>query len=553
MPGNSESARYTSTIDNQGKSIPEEMLYYLTIFVIISATAYRLFPIVLGQPWLSEFFITEDGYLMLTVARNMAIGHGLSVSDGTIPTNGVQPLATFLFSFIYLVCGGDKVSSLVGIILLSTVFSIAGLFAVRAFARAALQDQDPNPLWPWLVAALWYTGPLLLLHTMNGLETGLYTLTVVASLVWFGHLITLGPRATLRDQLLLGALCGITFLARNDGVFLSIAIYGAWAIHSIFVVRRGVISTAIRLLPAAIVTLLIAAPWLANNKINFGSIVPISGAAQSIGSHFGQNASLVPVKLFEHLVPVLPIPASFEARTAVIAISAIVVTTVLLFFLVGVWRRGGSTRFVIGAYILYGALLSGYYGFFFGAPHFMSRYLAPLAPLLIVAAVSVMISFIQSLMPKRTDMISAILGIGALLMSSALLVRLLLPGNHVHEHFQVVRWINSNVPADTWVGAVQTGTLGYWHDRTINLDGKVNPEALNALRRDGHALNYITAGPIVYLADWVGIAGWMQRPEAYFTDAFELVVSDPAANLAVMRRRTAHSPASSSNGKTGGS
>ncbi|MGE8942934.1 hypothetical protein ACO2I3_13550 [Leptospira interrogans] len=525
---------------DQGKSVPEDILYYFTFLVVLGATAYRLFPIALGQPWLSEFFITEDGYLMLTVARNMAIGHGLSVSDGSIPTNGVQPLATFLFSLSYLATDGDKVASLVGVIFLSAAFSIAGLFAVRAFARTVLQCQDANPLWPWLSAALWYTGPLLLLHTMNGLETGLYTLTVVTTLVWFGRLVSLGSRANLSDRLIFGALCGVTFLARNDGVFLAIATFGSWTVYSLFTERRGFVSTFLQLLPSAAVTLLIATPWLVNNKINFGSIVPISGAAQSIGSHFGQNAALVPVKLFEHLVPMLPIPGSFESKASVIATSAAVVTGVLIAFVLGVWRRGGSIRFVIASYILYGILLCGYYGFFFGAPHFMSRYLAPLSPLLIVAAVSVMISSIRSVMPNRTDMMAAVAGIAALLMSSALLVRLLLPGIHVHEHFQVVRWINSNVSTDTWIGAVQTGTLGYWHDRTINLDGKVNPEALNVLRRDGHALNYITASPIAYLADWVGIASWMQRPEAQFTNTFELIVVDPAANLAVMRRRAPH-------------
>ena len=33
-------------------------------------------------------FPTEDGYLMLTIARNMALGHGMSTAGGTIPTNG---------------------------------------------------------------------------------------------------------------------------------------------------------------------------------------------------------------------------------------------------------------------------------------------------------------------------------------------------------------------------------------------------------------------------------------------------------------------------------
>jgi len=45
----------------------------------------------------------DDGFYGLTVSRNLAIGKGLSVSDGEIPTNGIQPVFVFLCSLLYLV------------------------------------------------------------------------------------------------------------------------------------------------------------------------------------------------------------------------------------------------------------------------------------------------------------------------------------------------------------------------------------------------------------------------------------------------------------------
>ena len=98
------------------------------------ALTFRLWPAVAGMPALAQFFVTEDGYLMLTVARNLAIGLGLSVSEGTIPTNGVQPLATFLFAVPYVLTGGDKVSSLVWLHGLWAAIAVGGALAVRAFA-----------------------------------------------------------------------------------------------------------------------------------------------------------------------------------------------------------------------------------------------------------------------------------------------------------------------------------------------------------------------------------------------------------------------------------
>jgi hypothetical protein len=113
----------------------------------------------------------------------------------------------------------------------------------------------------------------------------------------------------------------------------------------------------------------------------------------------------------------------------------------------------------------------------------------------------------------------------------------LLPGADGQGHFQVVDWVEANVPDSAWIGAVQTGTLGYWHDRTINLDGKVNPEALAVLRREGHVLNYVRESEIQFLVDWEGIATWIERDG--FGEVFEVLAHDSDANLAALRRREA--------------
>jgi hypothetical protein len=504
---------------------------------VVVALLYRVFPIVTGQPHLSQFFVTEDGYLMLTVARNMAIGLGMSVSDGTIPTNGVQPLATFLFTIPYLVTGGDKVTSLIGIHLIAAAAALGGLFAVHAFAARVLRPQDDNPSWPWLAAAFWFAGPLLLRHTMNALETGLYTFLAVLTLVQFARVLEQGNGIGRGSGLLLGVLCGLTFLGRIDGGFLISAIFLFWALDCLIRLRTGFGEMLARLVPPGLLCVALAAPWLIHNKLSFGSIVPISGWSQALGATFGQNLPLVPVKLFEHMFPMLPVPTAFE-RSAVLSLGlGIIVLAVLVRFLAGVWRRGGIMRPVVAAYVVHGVALSAYYGLEFGAPHFLSRYLAVLAPLLIVAAIWVAIDILRGLLGRRWPAGLAAAGVVGLALSVGLYARPFLPGAAGQGHFQVVDWIEAHVPGETWVGAVQTGTLGYWHDRTINLDGKVNPEALAVLRAEGHVLNYVRESPIQYLADWEGIATWVEREG--FGEVFEVVVHDPAANLAVLKRRGA--------------
>ena len=190
------------------------------------------------------------------------------------------------------------------------------------------------------------------------------------------------------------------------------------------------------------------------------------------------------------------------------------------------WRKGGVVRYVVLAYAIYAATMCAYYGFYFGAGWFLSRYLSPLAPLLTVAAFCVAHAGVTRLAPADPARILRGLGVAALLVCFALLGRLLVPGVKEQGHFQVVDWVTANVAEDEWVGAVQTGTVGYWHDRTINLDGKVNPDALHVLLTEGHVLNYVVDSQITYLADWEGIATWvtdeMAGGNGRFAAAFDL-------------------------------
>ncbi len=241
-----------------------------TLFVgatLVFGLVYRLAPLVLGEGALAQFFITEDGYLMLTAARNLAIGNGLSVSDGLIATNGVQPLATLLYVIPYWLTAGSKVASLVGVILIMAAWSVGAAWAIQRFARGVLAPQSEAPVWSWLVAALWFIGPLMLLHSMNGLETGLYIGVVAATMTFFGHLSVRGGLYTRRDQLILGLLCGLTFLARIDGALLVTAIFGVRFIHVQWT-RQGTFRQAVmEALPPGIISLVFAAPWLLRNQI----------------------------------------------------------------------------------------------------------------------------------------------------------------------------------------------------------------------------------------------------------------------------------------------
>ena len=515
-----------------GRTAPFAVIIAALVFGLL----YRLFPIVTGQPDLSEAFITEDGYLMLTVARNMAIGLGMTVSDGTIATNGIQPMATFFYTLPYLWTGGDKVTSLVGIHVIMAAVACAAVWAIKNLAARLLRDQKVSSLLPWIVATLWFMGPVLLRHSMNGLETGLITLVTVVTLIQFARVIEKGADSDLSDRLGLGLMCGLVFLARIDAAILCVMIFAVWALDLLIRQRFSIAKVFVWLFPAGILSLVVAAPWLLNNQLNFGSIMPLSGPAQSLKASFGAHAELIPAKTFEFFFPMVPVPAFVERRSLFMAAGALAGALIILWYLVRVMRFGSAaTRAVVAAYALHGAALLVYYGLFFGAPHFLSRYMAPIAPLMIIASVSVAVDLGRWIFPRAGQSLAMIYGFGGIIVSIGFLILLVLPGNPKQGHEQVVDWVEENIDPQTWIGAVQTGTLGYWHDRTINLDGKVNPEALAARQEFGHVLDYVTASQIDYIVDWAGVGNWVKRPGA-FSETFELVLQDEDINLSVMKR-----------------
>jgi len=513
-------------------------LVFCCVLLILAGLAARLSPLADIDGRLFWQYMTEDGYLMQTIARNMAIGLGMSTSEGTIPTNGVQPLATFLFAGLHLMAGGSKSGGIILVTLFSTLVAVASAwlgFRVAMQVYAGLAYRRALAL---ITSSLWFAAPQIVAHSMNGLETGVYHLAILCTLNFY--LIATAGNAepfSWQRRLLFGVLLGITFLARNDAVFLIAALLLA----HLFVGRHtggGYLHRLQDCVSAGLCSMVVALPWLVYNFKLFGSIVPISGTAQSHNAGLGQNLAYIPANLFENTFLFAPIPRALETTTPVIAAALVcVVLTVAAFWLL-MARTTLATRRFCTTGLVFGAGIVVYYGVFFGAAHFIPRYTSPLSLFLWPAAVIAAYMLICGLFRASTATHRSLTAIAALLLVAAgAFAWSDFANGRSHLHKQVVQWVVKNVPDRQWVGAVQTGTLGYFHDRTINLDGKVNPDALRAKLKDGHVINYLLVSKIDYVVDWVGGAGWVddgKYPE--FSNQFEVAVRDKKLNLSVLRR-----------------
>jgi hypothetical protein len=529
-----------NTTDLQGEDtggLPaQKWLRAISYALFAVGTLSRLAPLAEPHGRMLRQFMTEDGYLLQTVARNIGIGLGMSVSDGTIQTNGVQPLATFLFSICYFISGGNKVGGIAGVMLISVIVSLASASVLYALTKTIMKASPDGRTIASLVSALWFSSPLVLRHSMNGLETGLDFLTSLAT-VYVAVLVAGDGSARLgaKQMILLGVMLGLCFLARNDAAFLIAAVLLA---RMLILWRTFATSWFDRLVEATVpgmISVLIALPWLVYNYRLFGSIMPISGIAESLHAQFGQNLPLVPVKLADFLMIVFSIPHSLELKKFTIVASIVFVAAVLIWGGTFLCRQSRAGRYVLLTYAIFGLCLVSFYGLYFGAPYFMSRYLAVLSPVL--ALISVLAAYrLLALVSERFRSAAATAATaGCLAVELALNIYLYHIGMQ-HEHFQVVNWVDAHVSPDTWVGAVQSGTLGFFHDRTINLDGKVNPDALRAAIKDRTIIPYLLSTKVAYVADWSSFDGWAKITTDGFNGKFKLVVSDKAANLAVLKR-----------------
>jgi hypothetical protein len=511
--------------------------------LVAVGAAARLVPLVDGSGRILRQFPTEDGYLMMTIARSLALGRGMTTAEGLIASNGTQPAFNLIEALCFWLVGGDRQAGVFAVELVDFVIAALAAWALFVLGRRILGAR------PWagrasaLAAATWYASSNVVPHTMNCLETGFYTLMVLLSVLQWHKLWHAGQASEaplLKRALLAGALLGVTFWARIDAVFL---IGTLTAVHAGWAYRGGWGKVRPRLLESLVagsVALAIASPWLLYGKLRFGSFMPISGMAESARGWFG-NASLLPASLFRYTALVLPIPHEHNARLSVVLFCS-AAGLLWIGLLVRVARRATAPeRWLFASGLLFLLGLSAYYGLAFGAGHFLDRYLFPASPFIALVNVAGVVALASRFRGRlwvqagRPALVALLL-----LVVVGLDARAYRQGRQ-HMHFQVVEWVRRNLLDSTWVAAVQTGTLGFFHDRTVNLDGKVNPEAL-ALLRQKRIPDYVVGSrwgkeqaSIDYLIDWNGIAEWSSLGPV--RSNFDLIVDDPQSNLAVFRRK----------------
>lgn len=461
--------------------------------------------------YLLSDILPDDAFYYFEIARHIVIGEG-STFDGVHPTNGYHPLWMLvllpIFSWFSSGAVGATEPIYAALALSAFISAAAGCVTLRILSRIT-----DNPLARAVAVFALMASPLWLFETINGLETSLAMLLVVA---FFLFALRAQEQPSYARYALAGALAGLMVLARMD-----MAVY-ALAFAAFLLWRHGI---RIGMLRAAVVggsALLVASPWFLWNYATFGMLLTSAANGNVIINHAlvvqdNGPGIITLVKGIAYML-VYHATATLERGGLLVPLGALAGAALGLYG-AGLWKvrdvlraRALLVAFALGFVALFvvnaGLRFTGRTWYFVSANFFFVFALAGLAGSLLERAAR----------PR----IAAALVAGALALSFALAW---------HEHIRaqsanqlemlaMASWMDEHLPEDAVVGVFNAGVQGYFSRvQVVNLDGLVNNTAYEAIR-DRRLWSYIREEGIGYISDFDLYLSYRYRPFLDTDDVF---------------------------------
>lgn len=443
--------------------------------------------------------LPDDTYISLEIAKNIGQGHGPLYGDSH--TNGFQPLYVFLSAPIYAGADGDQlddvswldtaVKKALVILILADLLAMV-LLAVNLAARFGWTTPT------YVATAVWAGSPLFIKNSLNGLETSLSVLMLLAVWTFFARRFDTKTgdgrlrRTSWYDNLLLGGLLGLAVLARIDLLFLAVWV-GLLLVWDAATGRREWTALARQLPLIALGFAVVFVPWGLYSWRHTGMVYPVSGSAVRFMAL--ANVGHAPDAAFFWQMTRLAGQAVFGTGRLlwmlVLAVGALALGAAIAVRdrrQLARWRE--DLRW-IRLPLFFALTLMAAYVFYMPAHWFFSRYLIPWAVLALLL-VGIGLDRLQSNWPRIRSAVTALVLTTAVLITSVALPeqRDLLTGEHDpnlgYRHFGL--WARDNFQPGVTVGSSQTGALAYYATQldVVNMDGVVNQAALASLRESRH-------------------------------------------------------------------
>jgi hypothetical protein len=409
--------------------------------------------------WPVRHYLTDDTFIHLQYARNLATGNGLVFNVGERVYGCTSPLwVTLLADAMLLGMDGLKFARILGFA--STLISVC-LFL--QLLRRTLRD----PVLRALGTIAWAGHAWMIRWSLSGMETPLAVALVLAGFVAFTEGRQWGSRPVRT-----GALWSLAALTRPEaGLLLMI-----WGVA--LLIDTDTRDSLRRMLAGVFPAVAIYGSWLLFARLYFGTFWPQTLVAKTAGG----TGTLYQIDSLWRQVRVI------GATDAVFVVA--IVAGMLLGTRWATWHRPSAQRFIpwawlIGLPALYAAR---------GVP-VISRYLLPLLPTLGWQAWRIIERWWlgEGELPVRrrqayvvaTGIVLAVLAQN-LIVYRAVVVPQVNSFTPALEHSLVRwgRWFDRHTPEGTSIATPDIGAIGYFSQRhVVDLAGLVTPEMVPYLTR----------------------------------------------------------------------
>jgi len=443
--------------------------------------------IALTFPWgssLNKKPFIEDAWYGFSIARSIANGFGITI-DQSQATNGFQPLQVLIDSILYFFSNSDDLAIILSFSLRLLLHISSAIIFSNLIKQLVTGPRHEN--FHIFTFSIYLFHPAIITCALNGLETGLLLFLFLVFITLVMNHTSVKP---IKYSITSTTLCAIALIYTRIDMIVVLSCFLIW--YFFYFSKR----ISIRMVLAISIAV---TPWLLWNFVNFGSIVPISGQQQ-------QDPS---ISLFRitHLVKSLLYNASpwlgstyDQNNLSLEAVSFLLRVFFFLWIMLFLPSKLSLSRFYLIRRDFFGLIivlvlglliLSCYYGIVTFATYFYQRYTVLTAPLVLIL---VLLKVNEATRTQRRIIFVAFL---ISLLQFSVFYHSTKSENALYDN--QVNLVMESIPEDQVVGARQSGTLGYFRNRVINLDGKVNPRA----PKDEHAMHrYLKSVNIDWLCDW---------------------------------------------------
>jgi hypothetical protein len=447
-------------------------------------------------PYLADKPITEDGYLTLTVAWNIAQGKGITYNFNR-PTTGIQPLSGFIFAVIakgVIATGGDKINFVRVVIIFSILVELLFFFIINTISRTLFPALEKK----WINIAsviLTLLNFELLVYFTNGLETGIYLVCLGISLLYSFYYFK--SEKKIHQTIFLGIIFGLCGLARID----FIVVVAALLLINLYKRRL----TLKQFFAIGITTSIIISPWIFYIYKTTGFLIQSSARTETSWLNTGnllRRMKALSLAIMEHLTPNIT-TGNKEFALVVVFIITIILTYKYLYDKKIFYQldKDNIKTFISWSIGILSLLLA--YLFYSTAYYFYIRYTAPLL-IIILPFVAILLAVKLSKISKKTFMIGYAVAVVIFFIQAILYFH---SGRLAEQQSLRMSYIENHFNNMAIIGCFQSGVTGYYDSNVYNLDGKMD-HVVTKYISSGNLARFIDSTGINVIIDWNEIVDW---------------------------------------------